>query len=123
MIIGVGCDIIEISRIEKAAGKAAFVERVFTQAEATYCLSRGKGSGASFAARFAAKEAALKALGTGLRDGALRDIEIKNDALGKPEMELRGYFAERAASLGVRRVHVSLSHGRDTAIAYVVMEG
>ena len=122
MIIGIGCDIIEIARIEAAAQKDSFVKRVFTEAEALYCLSRGKNAAASFAARFAAKEAALKALGTGLRDGRLREIEIRNNALGKPELCLSGAFAELASGLGVKRTHLSLSHGRSEAIAYVVME-
>ena len=70
MIIGIGCDIIEINRVEKAVKSESFKQRVFTEAEIAYCESRGKQQFASFAARFAAKEAVLKAFGTGLRGGA-----------------------------------------------------
>ena len=69
MLIGVGCDVIEIARVQKAIEREAFVERVYAPSEIAYCRSRGKQAAASFAARFAAKEAVLKALGTGLRGG------------------------------------------------------
>ena len=90
MLIGVGCDVIEIARVQKAIERAAFVKRVFTPAEIAYCESRGKQAAASFAARFAAKEAVLKALGTGLRGGELTEIVITNDDLGKPDVQLYG---------------------------------
>ena len=123
MLIGVGCDVIEIARVQKAIERAAFVERVFTPAEIAYCESRGKQAAASFAARFAAKEAVLKALGTGLRGGELTEIIVLNDALGKPSVQLSGYHAELAAKLGVKNIALSMSHSRATALAYVVMEG
>ena len=85
MVIGIGCDIIEIVRIKKAVERASFSERVFTPEEREYCSSRGLQAAASYAARFAAKEAVLKALGTGLRGGSLQEISITNDALGKPQ--------------------------------------
>ena len=88
MLIGVGCDVIEIARVQKAIERAAFVKRVFASAEIAYCESRGKQAAASFAARFAAKEAVLKALGTGLRGGELTEIVITNDDLGKPGVQL-----------------------------------
>ena len=72
MLIGVGCDVIEIARVQKAIEREAFVERVYAPSEIAYCRSRGKQAAASFAARFAAKEAVLKALGTGLRGGELQ---------------------------------------------------
>ena len=74
MIIGIGCDIIEINRVEKAVKSESFKQRVFTPAEIAYCESRGKQQFASFAARFAAKEAVLKAFGTGLRGGGIVKI-------------------------------------------------
>ena len=123
MLIGVGCDVIEIARVQKAIERAAFVKRVFTPAEIAYCESRGKQAAASFAARFAAKEAVLKALGTGLRGGELQEIVITNDALGKPSVQLLGYHAELAAQLGVNNIAISMSHSRETAMAYVIMEG
>ena len=122
MIIGVGCDLIEIARIARAIKREAFIQRVFASKEIAYCKSRGRQAAASFAARFAAKEAVLKALGTGLRGGELTEIVVTNDALGKPCVELYGYHKRLAERLGVAKVNISLSHGRDTAIAYVVME-
>ena len=123
MLIGVGCDVIEIARVQKAIEREAFVERVYAPNEIAYCRSRGKQAAASFAARFAAKEAVLKALGTGLRGGELTEIIVINDALGKPNVQLSGYHAELAAKLGVKNIALSMSHSRATALAYVVMEG
>lgn len=122
MIIGIGCDIIEIKRVENAVQSEAFKKRVFTEAEIAYCESRGKQQFASFGARFAAKEAVLKALGTGLRGGALTEIEVLNDELGCPQMTLTGYHKELADSKGVVKMHVALSHSKDSAMAYVVLE-
>ena len=123
MLIGVGCDVIESARVQKAIVKRSFVERVFAPEEIAYCESRGKQAAASFAARFAAKEAVLKALGTGLRGGELTEIVITNDELGKPSVQLLGYHGQLAAKLGVKKIAISMSHSRETALAYVVMEG
>ena len=123
MLIGVGCDVIEIARVQKAIAKQSFIERVFAPEEIAYCESRGKQAAASFAARFAAKEAVLKALGTGLRGGELTEIVITNDELGKPSVQLLGYHGQLAAKLGVKKIAISMSHSRETALAYVVMEG
>lgn len=122
MIIGIGCDIIEINRVEKAVQSESFKKRVFTSGEIAYCESRGKQQFASFGARFAAKEALLKALGTGLRGGTLIEIEVLNDELGCPKMTLSGYHKELAKSKGVQKIHVTLSHSKDSAMAYVVLE-
>ena len=75
-----------------------------------------------FAARFAAKEAVLKALGTGLREGSLQEIAVDNDVLGKPLVQLSGHFAMLAKQLGVKNIQISLSHSRELATAYVIME-
>lgn len=122
MVIGIGCDLIEIGRISRAIERAAFVRRVYTEHEIAYCQDRGQQAAASFAARFAAKEAVLKALGTGLRGGTLQEIAVTNDALGKPEVRLSGYFAGLAEQLGVKNIKISLSHSKAMAMAYVVME-
>lgn len=122
MIVGIGCDIIEIERIARAIKRESFIQRVFTAKEAAYCKSRGQQAAASFAARFAAKEAVLKALGTGLREGSLQEIAVANDALGKPLVQLSGHFAALAKQLGVKNIQISLSHSRDFAVAYVIME-
>ena len=122
MIVGIGCDIIEIERIARAIKRESFIQRVFTAKEAAYCQSRGQQAAASFAARFAAKEAVLKALGTGLREGSLQEIAVANDALGKPLVQLSEHFAALSRQLGVKNIQISLSHSRDFAVAYVIME-
>ena len=121
MIIGLGTDIIEIERVRKAVAKNFFKEKVFTQAEQKYCQSRGKNSAASYAARFAAKEAFFKALGTGIFT-RLTDVEILNDERGAPKIFLRGKAATVAKSFGVEKIFVSLSHSRDFASAVCVLE-
>ncbi len=123
MIIGIGCDIIEIERVKKAVQRQAFQSRVFSDREIAYCTGRGQQQYASFAARFAAKEAVLKAFGTGFRGGSLTEIEVCNDVLGRPEIRLSGYYKELAEKCGVIKCHLSLTHSRDNAAAYVVMEG
>lgn len=122
MIVGIGCDIIEIERIARAIKSESFIRRVFTAEEAAYCQRRGQKAAASFAARFAAKEAVLKALGTGLREGSLQEIAVDNDGLGKPLVQLSGHFAMLAKQLGVKNIQISLSHSRELATAYVIME-
>ena len=92
MIIGIGCDLAEVNRIQKALGQAGFAARVFTQREQDYCNSRGVQSAQSYAARFAAKEAFLKAIGTGLRGGRLTEIEVINDDMGRPQLAWRRLF-------------------------------
>lgn len=122
MIVGIGCDIIEIERIARAIKSESFIRRVFTAEEAAYCQRRGQQAAASFAARFATKEAVLKALGTGLREGSLQEIAVDNDGLGKPLVQLSGHFAMLAKQLGVKNIQISLSHSRELATAYVIME-
>lgn len=122
MIVGIGCDIIEIERIARAIKSESFIRRVFTAEEVAYCQRRGQQAAASFAARFAAKEAVLKALGTGLREGSLQEIAVDNDVLGKPLVQLSGHFAMLAKQLGVKNIQISLSHSREFAVAYVIME-
>ena len=122
MIVGIGCDIIEIERIARAIKSESFIRRVFTAEEAAYCQRRGQQAAASFAARFAAKEAVLKALGTGLREGSLQEIAVDNDGLGKPLVQLSGHFAMLAKQLGVKNIQISLSHSREIATAYVIVE-
>ena len=123
MVLGLGTDIVEIGRMEKAMGKEAFLARVFTQKERSYCDGRGAGRAASYAARWAGKEAVLKAFGTGLRRGTLLDVEIVPDALSAPEVHLSGFFAALAEERGVRHIHLSLSHAREYAVAQCILEG
>lgn len=123
MIIGIGIDIVEISRIAAAIKRTAFIDRVFTPAEQSYCESRGVQRAASYAARFAAKEAVLKALGTGLRGGTWQDMEITNDNLGRPLVQMTGYYQSLAGELGVQEIYLSVTHARDYAAAQVVLWG
>ena len=123
MIIGIGCDLAEVNRIQKALGQAGFAARVFTQREQDYCNSRGVQSAQSYAARFAAKEAFLKAIGTGLRGGRLTEIEVINDDMDRPQLALHGYFKDFAAGLGAERLHLTLSHTKELAMAQVILEG
>ena len=121
MIIGLGTDIIEIERVRKAVAKKFFRDNVFTEHEQNYCESRGKNSAASYAARFAAKEAFFKALGTGIFT-RLTDVEVVNDERGVPKIFLHGKAAALSESKGVEKISVSLSHSRDFATAVCVVE-
>ena len=122
MIAGIGIDIVEVARIDKAVAQERFVNRVFTPREIDYCRSRGQQSVQSFAARFAGKEAILKAFGTGLRGGCLTELEILPDALGCPKVSLKGYFADFAQKKGIKNVWLSLTHTKEYAAAQCVVE-
>ena len=124
MIFGIGTDIAAIKRFQSFldAGNTAIIERLFTPVERSLCESR-KDAASCLAARFAAKEAFLKALGTGLRDGiSWQEIEVSNNALGKPELTLTGKAEEQFQTKQLNHVHLSLSHDGDSAIAMVVLE-
>ena len=100
-----------------------FRVRVFTDGERAYCDARGASSAQHYAARFAAKEAALKALGTGWSGGVgWRDVEVVNDASGRPELILRGTALELFRLSGATRTHLSLSHTAEHAVAQVLLE-
>lgn len=121
MIIGVGTDIIETERVARAVSKEALKKKVFSEREIAYCEAQNNHE--SFAARFAAKEAFFKALGTGWRDGmGITEVEILNDALGKPEIHLSGKAKEVFEKKGGTHIHVSLSHIKSEAIAFVILE-
>jgi holo-[acyl-carrier protein] synthase len=124
MIVGTGVDIMETSRVEEALLKHGerFAKRVCTPAEMAYC-QKFKDSAERFAARFAAKEAAFKALGTGWSQGVRWvDVEITHAASGKPELILRGEAEEIARRLGVVRTAVSISHAGRFVVAQVIFE-
>jgi holo-[acyl-carrier protein] synthase len=124
MIYGIGTDIVAIERFQRFidAGNSAVIDRLFTPAERSRCESR-KDAASCLAARFAAKEAFLKALGTGLRDGiSWREMEVTNDATGKPEMKLSGKAKEHFAAKELHQIFLSLSHDGGNAVAMVVLE-
>ena len=113
-----GIDAIEIERVAKALARhpRRFLERVYTELEVAYCRGRIR----ELAARFAAKEAMMKALGTGVRGVGWREIEILPDRRGKPLVYLHGRAAERAGALGMGRPEVSMTHSDLLALAFVV---
>ena len=115
MIVGIGVDVCSLERFAAASGRPGVLERLFTPEEQT-------GRPESLAGRFAAKEALAKALGA---PGGLRwtDCVLSSDAAGRPSFALAGTVAARASELGVRRVHVSISHDAGVAVAVVVCEG
>src|SRR5579871_3557846 len=121
MIVGLGVDISEIDRIEAAIQRHGrpFLERVFTPQEIAYC-ERHRDRAERYAARFAAKEATMKALGTGWRRGVRWvDIEVVRHPSGRPTIELRGASRQHAERLGVSRIHISLTHSGNLAFAEV----
>ncbi|HZU31191.1 MAG TPA: holo-ACP synthase [Candidatus Angelobacter sp.] len=124
MIVGTGVDIAEVPRIKSALDRFGerFLRRVFTPAEARYCLSKANAA-ERLAARFAAKEAGMKAIGTGLRFGITwHDVEVVRLPGQRPQLKFSGKAAEFAERLGCKRVHLSLSHTAEQAIAYVILE-
>ena len=125
MIVGLGIDIAEIDRVEAAIRRygQAFLQRVFTPAEIAYC-ERHRNRYERFAGRFAAKEAAMKALGTGWRRGIRWvDIEVVRQPSGKPALELRGKAREFADRLEVKGICLTITHSGNTALAQVIFEG
>ncbi|MDD3577992.1 MAG: holo-ACP synthase [Candidatus Cloacimonetes bacterium] len=123
MIFGIGTDIVAVKRIEHVIDRnPAFITKVFTPVEIEYCEARASKA-QSYAARFAAKEAAMKALGTGWGEGlSWQEFEILNNPAGNPSLVLKGKALERAEAAGIRSWHVSLSHEKEYALAFVVME-
>ncbi len=124
MIVGIGIDLVETPRIAEGIEKYGprFLKRLFTQGEVDYC-ERFKNRAERYAARFAAKEAAFKALGTGWREGVRwRDVEVTHLPSGKPELVLTGRAKELARKIGVTRMEVSISHADHYVVAQVVFE-
>lgn len=124
MIIGIGIDLVKISRIERAAKQhAAFLDRVFTEREQEYC-ERQKYPAQHYAARFAAKEALLKAFGTGLSAGMKwTDIEVLHGEGGGPIVNVSGAVRDLADLKGVRQIMLSYSHDEGYAVAHAVLDG
>jgi holo-[acyl-carrier protein] synthase len=125
MVLGLGTDLIEIARIEESIERHGerFLHKIFTGGEIAYCLQKKKSSAESFAARFAAKEAGAKALGTGISRGvSWKELEVRREIGERPTLHLSGRAAERAAQMGVRTLSLSLTHSRDVAMAVVVAE-
>jgi holo-[acyl-carrier protein] synthase len=124
MILGTGIDTVEIIRFQKFLDddNQPLLKRLFSEAEKNHCYPK-KQAASCLAARFAAKEAFVKAMGTGLRDGMCwTEIEVVNDPLGKPSLRFSGYTQQLLAERGTTTVHLSLSHDGGHAVALVILE-
>jgi len=125
MVVGTGIDVVEIERVARSIERygSRFLDRVYTAAEIAYCQRKRRNAAESFAARFAAKEAGAKALGTGIGFGVTwRELEVGREPAGRPLLLLHGRAAEIAASLGVRRSSLSITHTRTQSMALVILE-
>ncbi|MBP7932699.1 MAG: holo-ACP synthase [Candidatus Syntrophosphaera sp.] len=124
MIIGIGVDIVQIERVRKLVENySEFMHQVFTAREIEFCQAKAD-SASSYAARFAAKEAMMKALSTGWNEKVnWLDIEVINEEQGNPILKIKGRTLKLMKKMGVYQTHLSLSHERDYALAFVVLEG
>jgi holo-[acyl-carrier protein] synthase len=125
MILGIGTDLVEVARIRQTIARYGerFLKRVFTEGERNYASSKANEA-ERFAARFAAKEAGMKAIGTGWKRGVTwRDFEVVNQPSGRPVLRIAGTAREIASRLGVQSISISLTHTAEMAIAVVVLEG
>lgn len=125
LIVGCGIDLVKIERIEKIIKRWGdnFIFRIFTPLEIEYCEKKKGNKFQSYAGKFAAKEALLKALGLGLREANWKEIGIKNDELGQPIMDTSGKLKNIASAKGVSKYFITISHSKDYAIAQVILEG
>ncbi len=122
MILGIGIDIVHIDRMKKWLVRPLLVQRYFHPSEIDDAEQRGVSMHLSLAARFAAKEAFGKALGTGLMGISLREIQVENNHNGKPDIRLYGRAKAAFEKMGGRSLHLSLTHERDNAVAVVIIE-
>ncbi len=121
MILGIGTDIIEIKRIEKATLQSGFLQRWFTESENIF-FNNKKNSINSIAGNFAVKEALSKALGTGFRTFSLRDIEVLRNEYGAPYVNLYGNAKKLSTEKNITIIHASISHCLEYAVGYVIVE-
>lgn len=124
MIVGTGVDIAEVPRVAEAIERYGqrFLQRIFTEGEIRYCESKANRV-ERYAARFAAKEAGMKALGTGWNHGVRwRDIEVRRQPGGRPTLEFHGKAGEFASNMGVTNIALSLTHTAEEAMAQVILE-
>lgn len=122
MILGIGLDIIETARVEKALQNPVFLKKVYTEGEQEY-LAKRKGNAQSAAGIFAAKEAVSKALGTGFGPISFQEVEIVWDENGKPSVRLTGRALKKLQEMGGKQVLVSITHIKDLAAAQAVIDG
>jgi holo-[acyl-carrier protein] synthase len=125
MIVGLGTDLIEVARVQASLDRhgTRFLRRIFTEGEIAYCQQKRHTAAESFAARFAAKEAGAKALGTGISRGiSWKEIEVRRLPGERPELLLWGRAAARAKTMEVRTISLSLTHSREVAMAVAILE-
>lgn len=122
MIVGIGIDIVKIERVKSLYDKNT-AEKFFTKNEIAYCEAQGLGLARSLAARFAAKEAFVKALGTGFVNINPIDIEVLNNEKGQPFINASSKIEKKLKEVGARKIHLSLSHEKEFALANVILEG
>jgi holo-[acyl-carrier protein] synthase len=123
MIVGIGLDLCDVRRLERALTRAGFRERVFAGSEIRDCDRRARRH-VHYAARFAAKEAFFKAIGTGWGKGVgWRDVVVERRGDGPPRLQIAGAAARHAEAMGVRQTHLTIAHDGDYAVAVVVLEG
>jgi holo-[acyl-carrier protein] synthase len=123
MIAGIGIDIVSVNRICRWLKKPEILERYFHPDEISFVKAKSGNTAASLAARFAAKEAFGKALGTGLANITLKDIMVQNKQNGKPELILFNTAKKALENSGAQKVHISLTHEKENAVAVVILEG
>jgi len=125
LIIGCGIDLVKIERIEQIIKEweDSFIFRIFTSLEKEYCEKKKGNKYQSYAGKFAAKEALLKALGLGLREANWKEIEVTNNELGQPIINTSGKLKNIALAKGVSKYFISISHAKEYAIAQVILEG
>ena len=123
MILGIGVDIVNVDRMRHWWDNPRLLHRFFHRDEIDSVLERKSGAVLSLAARFAAKEAFGKAVGTGMRSLVLKDIQVFNSHNGNPEMRVHGTALEALKKMGGKKIHLSLTHEQEAAVAMVVIEG
>lgn len=124
MVLGIGTDLVEVSRIGESVRRFGerFLNRIYTEGERNYAFSKANST-ERLAARFGAKEAGMKAIGTGWNRGVKwKDFEVINERSGRPTLQLSGMARQVADYLGVKRISISLTHTRETAFAIVILE-
>lgn len=123
MILGIGVDLLQVQRMDRWVDQPGLLSRFFHPGEIDDARRRGKSMALSLAVRYAAKEALGKAMGIGVQHFSLKEVQVVNDKMGKPEILLHGQAIETFQKFGGKSIHLSLSHELDNAMAMVVIEG
>ena len=122
MILGIGIDLLQVRRMDRWVDQPGLIARFFHPGELEDARRRGKSMALSLAVRYSAKEALGKAMGIGVQEFSLKEVQVVNNLVGKPEIILHGHAKETFERFGGKRIHLSLSHELDNAVAMVVIE-